>query len=617
MSESQPYQVLLIEDSPGDSDLACERLADVPDYIFEVTRVATLKQATDVLDADRFDAVILDLSLPDSDGLDTVGWAARLTDSIPIVVLSGNVSEELRRNAYRAGVQDFIGKDEPPSQLLARSTFYAIERHRANAVQRQMHRLVEANPDAVLVVNTDGRVLFVNRAALRLFGRSWEDFVGEPLGFSIQEGEQTVLDISRTDGDKRAAEIQVAPIDWEGSSALLASIRDVTEQQKLREQLVHAQKMEAIGTLAGGMAHEINNILAVISGNATLARAQCDPSVQSSLVEIEKAVDRGADFVRQILAFSRHEETVEREVVAVQSVIEDAARFLRAALPASVEVVASADEELPPIRANATQLHVILMNLGNNAAHAMEAGGGTFEIQAQEVTLDSTAPMLSAELQAGRHVRIVARDTGKGMDGETLERIFEPFFSTKGVRRGTGLGLSVVQGIVKSHRGAITVYSEPGKGTVFHLYFPVIAASAAEPEPPAVSEEPAGTGRVLFVDDEEALVRLYSEILARLGYEAVGFHRPAEAIAAFRDDPDGFDLVLTDMSMPEIDGPKLVQEILAIRPATRIVMATGYVGDDDLERVRRIGVRELIHKPYSMEALDLVLRRVLAADSEA
>jgi two-component system, cell cycle sensor histidine kinase and response regulator CckA len=610
--ETRPFYLLLIEDSPGDSDLACERIAKEHGRDFEVTRAATLEQAGRALERSRFDLVLLDLDLPDSKVDDTLDWAQQRSGSTAIVVLSGDTRSAVRRRAHRAGVQDFIGKDEPPAHLLARSILYAIERHRAQEQQRQMQRLVAATPDAVIVADTYGTVRFVNDAALELFGRRREDFVGELLGFSVQSGRNLEIEVLRSDG-KRSAEMHVVPVEWQGEPALLASIRDVTERNKLREQLRHSQKMEAIGTMAGGIAHEINNVLAVIAGSATLARADRPPGdpVHEALAEIEKAVARGAEVVRQILTFSRREEAALPEVVDVAVVVEEGTRFLRAALPANVEIVTACSPALPAVRANPTEIHQILMNLGANAAHAMRGGGGRLEILAEAVTVDTAAASLSAELRPGRYVRVSVRDTGKGMDTETLDRAFEPFFTTKSAGEGTGLGLAVVHGIVKSHGGAITVYSEPGKGTVLHLYLPAADAVVAA-APAAAAQESAGrVGRILFVDDEQSIVSLYTRLLRRLGFEVRGFHRPAEAVAAFRADPDGFDVVITDLSMPRIDGPALVEEVLEVRPGTPIIMATGYIGDEDFERARRLGVRELVRKPYSMEVLGDVLYRVL------
>ena len=394
--------------------------------------------------------------------------------------------------------------------------------------------------------------------------------------------------------------------------------REAQARDRMAEQLRQAQKMEAIGTLASGIAHEVNNILAVIGGAASLARADApaDHPVQINLDEIERAVDRGRDVVRQVLTFGRRDEIAERENLDPAKVVADAIRFLRATLPASIELAAAADADLPRIRANATQLHQILMNLGANAAHAMREGGGTLEIRVGAVEVDAAEAHLLTELTPGRYVRLAVRDTGEGMDAETVGRIFEPFFTTKSEREGTGLGLSVVHGIVKSHGGAITAYSEPGKGTEFHLYFPIAESTVAAVEPVAHAGAPGRGERILFVDDEPAIVGLYTRLLERQGYEVTGFHESEAALAAFLDDPDRFDLVVTDLSMPKLDGPALVRRLLEVRPELPIVMATGYIGDRDAERGEANGVRELVHKPYSMEILTAALRRALGADPD-
>ena len=316
--------------------------------------------------------------------------------------------------------------------------------------------------------------------------------------------------------------------------------------------------------------------------------------------------------VRQILTFSRREVTTQRRVVQLQAVVDEAARFLRATLPAQLEIVVAGEGKLPTIEADRTQLHQILINLATNAAHAMRDGRGTLELRTESVTLDDGAGTVSKELSPGRYVRLSVRDTGQGMDGQTLRRIFEPFFTTKGTAEGTGLGLAVVHGIVKSHGGAITVYSEPGKGTVFHLYFPAAGEALAESEPPP-KEITAGRGeRIVFVDDEVAIVALFTEILTGLGYQVAGFHQSEEALAAVRADPSSVDLVITDLSMPKLDGPALVRELRALRTDLPIVMATGFVGERDLAEAIRVGVTELLQKPYSRNVLAGVVHRALA-----
>ncbi|HEX5691480.1 MAG TPA: ATP-binding protein, partial [Roseiflexaceae bacterium] len=412
---------------------------------------------------------------------------------------------------------------------------------------------------------------------------------------------------------RRTAEMRVVHVDWNGKQAFLAAIRDTTVQRKLSDQLRQAQKMEAIGRLAGGIAHDFNNILTAIAGNVGLARDDVphDHPVQESLYEIAQATNRATEIVRQILAFSRQRE-VEHRPLNLQLAIHEASRFLRATLPATVDIQTHVEPGLPAIMADATQIHQIFMNLGANAAHAMRARGGRLEISATALTLDAEASQLVPELQPGRYVCVSVSDTGHGMDRETMRDIFDPFFTTKTVGEGTGLGLSVVHGIVKSHNGNITVYSELGKGTIFKLYFPSIAVKPDEPMAPAGPLVRGDNQTILYVDDEEPLLRLVTRMLRRRGYNVVGFFEPEAAIDAVRADPARFEAAIVDLSMPRLDGPTVVRMLQDIRPDLPIIMVTGFIRPEDIEIAHQLGVRELLLKPTALEQLADRLHHLLA-----
>ena len=400
---------------------------------------------------------------------------------------------------------------------------------------------------------------------------------------------------------------------------VMGMIEDVTahkkaeeERTRLETQLRQSQKMQSLGTLAGGVAHDFNNILTAISGNTQLALMDvpADHPAHISLVEIEAATSRATDLVRQILAFSRPQEP-KRQVVNVPTVVAEALRLLRASLPATLEIRAHTEEGTPDIAADATQVHQVIMNLGANAAHAVGDHPGLLEFLLTPVAVDASLAATSPELREGRYARLSVRDNGGGMDRATVERIFEPFFTTKKPGHGTGLGLSVVHGIVKGHGGAITVYSAPGQGTVFHVYLPAAARPTSEPTaPPAASPRGAGQ-RVLYVDDEEQLIYLARRGLGKLGYHLTTFLDARAALEAFRAQPADFDVIITDLAMPGLSGLEFAAEIRLVSPGVPIILPSGYLRPQDTESAHRLGIRELLPKPASLDHLVQAIQRAL------
>ena len=388
--------------------------------------------------------------------------------------------------------------------------------------------------------------------------------------------------------------------------------RNARERMKLEDKLRQAQKLEAIGTLAGGIAHDFNNILAGITGFADLGLQECsDPRASAeSFREILKASGRARDLVRQILAFSRHREQ-DRQPLDLEADVRDALRLLRSTLPASVELAAEYEPAAPRVLADSVHVHQIVTNLVTNAWHAIGDKPGRVSVQLSTFFVDADFARTHPDLRPGRYVRLTVSDTGSGMDAATAGRIFEPFFTTKEPGRGTGLGLSVVHGILKSCDGATAVYSAPGDGTTFHLYFPALdhdGAIAATPEPTVTR----GNGqRILFIDDEPVLASLGEKFLKRLGYTPFVQGDAAAALAIFREEP--FDLVITDLTMPQFSGIDLARRIWEIRPGTRVILTTGYSATLDSARAREIGFRELLLKPYNVQALGDCLQRALSA----
>jgi len=508
------------------------------------------------------------------------------------------------------------------------------------------HRaLVESSPFGILVHQHD-RLVFVNPAAVvllgataagELLGRPIMDFIHPDSRHSVRERVQAIRGrgesapprlqkFVRLDGSVIDVEIQGAPVSFQGAPAVQNSFHDVTERRQAEEvhasleaQLRESQKMEAMGILAGGIAHDFNNIIATIMGNTMLAKTDLQARPEDTLVsleEIDKAAQRAKDLVQQILIFSRKG----GQTLTVQPVrppVEEAIKLLRSTIPAGVEFVVTYAETPLYASVDSTQIGQVLINLCANACHAMKDSAGRIEIELAEVWLDHTAAQISPNLHLGQYVRMSVRDNGSGMDEATRARVFEPFFTTKGVGVGTGLGLSVVHGIVRTHQGAITVESAPGKGTTFAVYLPAVAAPAeAERVAEAAPFVSAGQGkRVLYVDDDESLVLLVPRVLQRLGYHASGYLTGQNAVDAVRAAPDEFDLVVSDYNMPGVSGLDVATEVRSIRPDLPVVIFSGYVTDQLRADALQAGVREVISKANTVDDLCQSIHRLLSTEA--
>ena len=395
---------------------------------------------------------------------------------------------------------------------------------------------------------------------------------------------------------------------------LVAMTKDITKNKQLEAELRHAQKMEAIGTLAGGIAHDFNNILASIAGFNELAimAARDNHAIRSHLDQIGVAADRARDLVQQILTFSRNSDQ-EKHPLDISAVIKEALKLLRSTIPSTIDIrteisVAS------PILADPTGIHQVIMNLCTNAYHSMRETGGLLRVSLKEQEVDAKSAK-TIGIEPGAYVILQVRDTGSGMDGETLNKIFEPYFTTKGKEEGTGLGLAVVHGIVESLHGCIRVESEHGKGTCFTVYLPVIEeahAGAQEPEPESEQPVPEGCGQnIMFVDDEEMICRLYTFMLEDAGYKVTTFTDSGLALEHLRHDPRGWDLLITDMTMPGFSGEKLAEKARILNPNLPVIMCTGYSEVLTQERIERMGLKAFLQKPVAKNTLLIEVARAM------
>jgi nitrogen-specific signal transduction histidine kinase/CheY-like chemotaxis protein len=396
-------------------------------------------------------------------------------------------------------------------------------------------------------------------------------------------------------------------------TGISAIARDITAQKKLEDQYLQAQKMEAIGTLAGGIAHDFNNILCAIGGFTELSQITLkdNPEVRAHLDHTLQATRRATSLVRQILTFSR-QLPQERKIIQLSPIVSECCSLLRASIPSTIEIDTSFAADAPTVLADPSQIHQVIMNLGTNAWHAMKDRTGRLQLKLEKFVVDEAFAAQSG-LRIGVYARVSVGDTGCGMDQATLQRIFEPFFTTKPLGEGTGLGLSVVHGIMQSHDGKVTVYSHPGEGTVFHLYFP---AHGGEAMPIEVNDAllPRGHGeRILFVDDEEPLAILGQKALAVLGYEVEAVTQPRLALDAVRADPQRFSLVLSDQFMPGMTGIDLAEQLRQIHPELPIILMSGHAASLTSERLRTIGVRQLLLKPITIHSLGIAVHTALSA----
>jgi PAS domain S-box-containing protein len=390
--------------------------------------------------------------------------------------------------------------------------------------------------------------------------------------------------------------------------------QDITEHKRMEEQFRQAQKMDAIGTLAGGIAHDFNNILAAISGYTELARMilKENPEVREHLGLVLQASSRATDLIRQILTFSR-QQPLERLPIKLLPVVEETLKLLRATIPSSIEFDTSLATDAPTVFADATQIHQVLMNLGTNAWHAMKDQTGRLQVKLERWVVSPAQAVAEPRLQPRVYARVSVSDSGCGMDQVTLRRIFDPFFTTKLPGEGTGLGLAVVRGIMDNHDGAVTVHSQPGQGTTFRLYFPEHAGMAVLVPAP---EGPLSRGHgelVLVVDDEVMIATLIQQALTVLGYQVEFTTSPAAALEMVRNKPQHFALVITDQTMPGMTGMVLAGQLAKIQPGLPIIMMTGYGAALMSEKLKEVGIRQLLLKPITIKALEAAVHAVLSA----
>jgi len=493
-------------------------------------------------------------------------------------------------------------------------------------------RTFDAIEDIVTIQDLDQRLVRCNKATYEAFEvkpgevvgkRCYELFRGAdepcegcPVPRSLEDFSGYAAEIFHPNL-KKTFMISASPIfnDDHSMRGVVHFAKDVTEQRKLEAQLQQVQKLEAIGTLAGGIAHDFNNILTAIIGYAELAQMAIpeENTAHADLRQVLTAGNRARDLVRQILSFSRQGDQ-EKKPIRIQYVVKEVIKLIRASIPSSIEIKQNINPACEEVLADPTRIHQIIMNLCTNANHAMRGGNGVLEISLEPVRLDPEDVMaMAAGMHPGRYLQLAVSDTGCGMDKATMEKMFEPYFTTKKKGEGTGLGLSVVYGIVHSYGGHISVYSDLGKGSIFKIYLPVLESSGLGADEVVADQAPLprGSERILAVDDEETIFTLEKNVLEGLGYKVTALGSSREALERFTESPGSFDLVITDMTMPEMNGTELAREILAIRPGIPIILCTGFSEAVNEEKAKALGIKAYVMKPVLIRDLAQVVRKVL------
>jgi len=507
------------------------------------------------------------------------------------------------------------------------------ELKRAEEERRLLETAIKQSAESIVITDAAGAIQYVNPAFEQSSGYRRDEVIGHNPSLlksgkhdeayyrrmwdKLSRGQEWSGRIvnRHKDGTLFEEEATISPVrDSSGQTTHYVAVKhDVTALAKLESQLRHAQKMEAIGTLTGGIAHDFNNILYAVLGYTQLAMDDVNENSRTyqNLAEVVRAGKRASDLVSQMLTFSRRVEQ-ERRPLLLQPVIKEALKLIRGSAPTTITIHERLDQNCGAVLTDPTQIHQVILNLCTNSIHAMREQGGSLTVALTQVDVDAETRDFPAGLTTGKHALITVQDTGHGIEGLLLERIFEPYFTTKKLNEGTGLGLATVHGIIKSSDGAITAESRPGVSTTFKVYLPICEI----PEPvdhiqDSEVEDLPVKGRVLFVDDEEMIVNMATLTLERIGCEVVAHTNSVAALEAFRADPSRFDLVITDQTMPKITGYELAREILNVSPDVPIILSTGYSENLDEEKAKDLGVREFLLKPVSIHKLVQIVRRVI------
>ncbi|MDZ7762068.1 MAG: response regulator [Desulfovermiculus sp.] len=632
-------KILFVEDVATDVEMARRELKK--ERIAFIDRVVdTEKDFEQALAVFQPDLIISDYAMPAFDGMRALTMARAQFDHIPFIVLTGSMNEETAVSCMKAGADDYVIKEKIKRlpfavQEVLDKVQMAKEKERAENQLRESeekYRILVENAGQVILVAQNGQIKFINSRVRDLLGYGPEEMLGRSFTEYIHpEDRETVANrhmqrvqgqdlpegytfrVVHRQGQTKWAEVNAVVIDWLGKPATLNFLTDITDRQDLENQLRQAQKMESVGRLAGGVAHDYNNMLSVIIGYTELALKETEPSdaLHEDLQEILRAARRSSDITRQLLAFAR-KQTVDPQVLDLNEVVEDMLKILRRLIGEDIELAWRPGKDVWPVKMDPAQLDQILANLCVNARDAMTAGG-RMSIQTGTVTFDQAYCAEHVGFVPGDFVLLGVSDNGCGMDEQIRKHIFEPFFTTKDRSKGTGLGLATVYGIVKQNQGFINVYSEPGVGTTFKIYLPGHLSPDVEKSKKKTDDDVSHSRGelVLVVEDEVSILKVTTRMLTRLGYTVLEATTPGRALELAREHAGQVHLLITDMIMPEMNGRDLADQLQALYPKLRVLFMSGYT--DDV--IAHCGILEpAVHfmpKPFSSQDLARKVREAL------
>jgi two-component system, cell cycle sensor histidine kinase and response regulator CckA len=615
---SESLRLLLVEDSVVDARLVVGLLRSEWQFLI-CEHVATLAEALHLLNTVPFHVVLLDLNLGDSAGYTTFSAVHHAAPHTAILVLSSSNDEELATRTVREGAQDYLVKGTFDSRLLVRSIRYAFERKRSEEALRRSETTVRAifenSLDGIVIVGEDGVFIEANQAAATLFGVTRQELTGNSIHnfttadfkdqwrrFQASGTGRGEFWVHRHDGSKRLADCGFSANILPGRD--LYMMRDITEQQDLEEQLRQSQKMEAVGRLAGGVAHDFNNILGIISGYAELMQMRsADEWFLSHTGRILAATQRASTLTKQLLAFGRRQ-FVTLRLLDVGVIVSEMREMVQCLMGAEVELLIEASAGQGLIKADQGQLEQTVLNLAANARDAMPSGG-TMKLSVARCSTLGEQP----EVAEGQYITLTVSDTGTGMDEEIQSQIFEPFFTTK--KTASGLGLSTVYGIVKQSGGYITVKSAPNEGSSFTAYFPVAENMQC---PASSSEEMApsdGHETILLVDDQSELLEATAEYLEGCGYHVLKAADGEEGIAILDSYQGDIAVVITDLVMPKVSGRALVDHVRSTRPQTGTLVISGYSDDAVVKRGIFLDTTSFLQKPFAFDVMTAKVRSLI------
>lgn len=625
--DNRIVRVLLVDDDEDDYILTRDWFTQMHGTKFELEWVASYDIALEAIALNQHDVYLLDYRLGERNGLDLLRQAVTIGCTAPMILLTGQGDREVDVEAMKAGAADYLEKKQLGALVLERSIRYAIERKRSEQKIREQATLLDIATDAILVQALNNQILFWNKGAERLYGHQADESLGRNANQllykdvnQIQDIPQILLECGSWQGElfqvtKSGQEI-IVESRWtlvrdleEKPKSILVVNTNITHKKQLEAQFLRVQRMESIGTLAGGIAHDLNNVLTPIVASAQLLLSvQLSDRKQQQLLKIvESSAKRGAALVKQVLSFAKGVQG-KQTFLQLRHLLLEIRQIAKETFPKTIELSTSIPPELWAVSGDTTQLHQVFMNLCVNARDAMPCGG-TLKIVADNLWLDRNHTQVHPDATVGSYVLVTVEDTGTGIPAEILARIFEPFFTTKDQGMGTGLGLSTVLGIVKSHGGFVSVASEVGVGTQFKVYLPAVRMS--EIQESEDTELPLGHGElILVVDDEAAVCDVTKTSLETYNYKAITASDGIEAVNLYAKHQGEISLVLTDMMMPRMDGLTTISTLQRMDPQVKIIAVSG-LSSNKLAAIADHGVKTFLSKPYTAQELLKTINTVL------